>query len=267
MNCIQCDVCDRWYHEKCANLKYEFDCYLKESYDLIWTCSDVCHKSMLASVLPFYITISKNKIDEFFPFRDNFLCKKCRNNCLTDCIECDACFYWFHFDCANLTSEEIDMYCNSHKDYFCSKRCVMRQLPFNSISSSLNINITEQDLPSMGSMVADNCAERTSNNSDGDSLGSLVVNSETSLMASVALPTCTNFPLNKIISPIDNVNHNKRSKSSQFNHYRQFLDIHCSYLCPNDLEDSFLANESSEFVVYHNIMYAVLKKRYGKENG
>ena len=115
-------------------------------------------------------------------------------------------------------------------------------------------------------MVADNCAERTSNNSDCDGLGSLVVNSEASLMASVALPTCTNFPLNKIISPIDNVNHNKRSKSSQFNHYRQFLDIHCSYLCPNDLEDSFLANESSEFVVYHNNVRS-FKKRYGKENG
>ena len=42
------------------------------------------------------------------------------------------------------------------------------------------------------------------------------------------------------------------AKSSESIYFHQFLEIQCSYLCPNDLDESFLAKENSEFVIFHN---------------
>ena len=256
MNCIECEVCNRWCHESCADLKYDFEHYTNEFCDLFWTCSNVCNRKLLASVLPFCNT-THEKIDEFFPFRDNFLCKKCWNNCMTDCVECDECSYWLHFDCAGFTIEEFDMFCNGTKDYFCSKRCLLRQLPFHSFSGS----ISEEDLPCESSVVIDGHTEKISNNlNTSDDLVSLAVNNNTSLS-----PTSSN-PSNLTSPPIINTNHNMHSKPSRFQYYRQFLDLNCSYLCPNDLEDSFLSNDSSEFVVYHNNVRSFKKNMQSKIN-
>ena len=40
------------------------------------------------------------------------------------------------------------------------------------------------------------------------------------------------------------------AKSSESTYFHQFLEIQCSYLCPNDLDESFLAKENSEFVIF-----------------
>ena len=261
MDSIQCDICNRWCHESCADLKYDFEFYVDESYDLFWTCSNACNRKLLARALPFHDT-THDKIDDFFPFRDNFLCKKCWNNCMTDCIECDECFYWLHFDCTSLSSQDLDILCISSKDYFCSKRCLMRQLPYH----SGNIDITEfqnsknQNLLSTSSVGVDKSAEKISNALNCDDLGSSVNNSDTTVSPNFA--TTSSQPT----SPTISVNNNLHSKSSKFKYNRQFLDINCSYLCPNDLDDSFLANESSEFVIYHNNVRSFKKNMQGKMN-
>ena len=50
--------------------------------------------------------------------------------------------------------------------------------------------------------------------------------------------------------PINSNINNKPSNRSVY--FDKFLDIKCSYLSPNNLDTTFLANESSEFVIYHN---------------
>ena len=253
MNSIECEVCNRWCHESCADLKYDFEHYSNESCDLFWTCSNVCNRKLLASVLPF-CNSPDDKIDEIFPFRDNFLCKKCWNNCMSDCIECDECLYWLHFDCAGFTIDEFDMFCDSTKDFFCSQRCVMRQLPFHSFSGSIN----EQDSPCKSSVVVDDCTEEISNNLNSDDLVSPVTNNDTTLSST--------SPSNLATPPIIKNNNITHSTSSRFKYFRQFLDLNCSYLCPNDLEDTYLANDSSEFVVYHNNVRSFKKNMQSKMN-
>ena len=47
-----------------------------------------------------------------------------------------------------------------------------------------------------------------------------------------------------------NSSKNVLKPSNRYVYFDQFLEI--SYLCPNNLENTFLANENSEFVIYHN---------------
>ena len=42
------------------------------------------------------------------------------------------------------------------------------------------------------------------------------------------------------------------AKSSGFVYFHKFLEIRCSFLCPNDLDNSFLSRDNSEFVIFHN---------------
>ena len=54
-------------------------------------------------------------------------------------------------------------------------------------------------------------------------------------------------------------NQNPPKSSNNSVYFDQFLEINCSYLCPNDLNNTFLANENSEFVVYHNNIRSINK--------
>ena len=117
MNCIQCDVCDLWLHADCANLEFDFQSYVNGEHDFI--CSKNCRNRYFTSVFPFYKT-AFSKIDEFHPFRDNWLCKNCRNDCVSECIQCDGCSYWFHYNCAGLTKEQFEKFGHElrHRDFF-----------------------------------------------------------------------------------------------------------------------------------------------------
>ena len=183
---------------------------------------------------------------------------------MTDCIECDECFYWLHFDYTTLSSHDLDILCNSSKDYFCSICCLMRQLPYHSFSGTLDItefqNSNNQNLLSTSSVGVDSSAEKISNDLNCDDLSSSVSNSDTTAPSSIASTSI------QPTSPTISFNNNMHSKSSKFKYNRQFLDINCSYLCPNDLEDSFLANENSEFVIYHNNVRSFKKNMQGKMN-
>ena len=62
-------------------------------------------------------------------------------------------------------------------------------------------------------------------------------------------PTLTNIIKSKKADLKHRVNTAKSSGSAYFH---KFLEIKCSYLCPNDLDDSFLAQDNSEFTIFHN---------------
>ena len=228
MDCIQCDVCDKWLHRDCANLEYDFDDYINSSIDFI--CSPRCQ----LSVLPFSSVFKSIKIDEFHPFRDNFPCKLCRNDCLgfgiQDSIQCDSCLCWLHIDCANLSVEEFENYANSDKQYICNKRCEIFYLysfPFQSESTiSLETLATNCSLPTElpNFVVARPCLE------------------------------VRNFVRRPISNRLEKV------KSSESVYFDKFLDVNCSYLDPNELGDHHLAsNKSSEFTIFHNNIRSISK--------
>ena len=75
MDCIQCEICENWYHAECANLQQDFVYYIEGS------CGFICSARCSLSVLPFY------QFDLEYP------CKNCGLNCLagTNCIQCDYC--------------------------------------------------------------------------------------------------------------------------------------------------------------------------------
>ena len=54
---------------------------------------------------------------------------------------------------------------------------------------------------------------------------------------------------------LDNKNLTARAniaKSHSSIYFHKFLEIKCSYLCPNNLDNSFLSRDNSEFVIFHN---------------
>ena len=51
MDCIQCDVCCKWYHSDCApNMSYSFETYVEKKY-----LKYFCHIKCELSFLPFYL--------------------------------------------------------------------------------------------------------------------------------------------------------------------------------------------------------------------
>ena len=131
MDCIQCDICDHWFHESCAPLEYLLDYY--DSIHNLFICSNKC-----------YLTLQP-----FYQIRDNCLaeilnsdpCKICREECLgyglENSIECDVCHYWIHADCLNLTDYQfykLSRKKEKSKPFICSDRCKMCLFPFHSIN-------------------------------------------------------------------------------------------------------------------------------------
>ena len=59
----------------------------------------------------------------------------------------------------------------------------------------------------------------------------------------------------------DNTNSSRNvpKTSNRSVYFDQFLEINCSYLNPNNLDDTFLSKENSEFVIYHNNIRSINK--------
>ena len=144
MDCVQCEICLKWQHASCADLEFPFINYVCGHIDFI------CSKKCEMSVLPFNKVVSNDRIDEFYPDRDSYPCKICRNECLgdglMDCIQCDVCEKWLHFECSSLTPQEFKDLCDSTHDYICSKRCFISVLPFNAPDSNSSTCLDVNDL-------------------------------------------------------------------------------------------------------------------------
>ena len=96
-------------HSECADLELPFEMYVKYDY-IFYICSNKCY----ATFQPFYSVVHNDKVEDFNPHRNNYPCKVCRDQCLgyglMDCIECGVCLEWLHYDCANESYEELDLY-------------------------------------------------------------------------------------------------------------------------------------------------------------
>jgi len=213
MNCIQCDICDHWFHEKCANLDYSLECY--QYYDLDFICSEKC----LLSILPFHSVTQDANVPDFYTNIDSYPCKLCRNECLgfglMNCVQRSICDCWLHADCLNLSQLEFDNLANSSDEFICSKRCEMLLLPFHSVSFEYTTEVPSDDSVTTISQQNFNAPLITSNEQSKTPIKS--------------------YPLN-----------------NQSVYFDQFLDINCSYLKPECLKNDYFKSSDSELVVMHN---------------
>lgn len=126
----------------------------------------------------------------------------------------------------------------------------MRPLPFSFFSG----DITSDDESNEGSISDQN--EVTS--SDVITPSNPVNNNVNSANSSVVAATCSSTINNstKVNPKRKNIscpkNRIKKAKSSKSVYFDQFLEIECSYLYPNELDDKYLAKDNSEFVAFHN---------------
>ena len=282
MNCIQCDVCDKWLHAKCAALKYTFDSYVNNS-SLEFICGDKCERSYLSSLLPFHSIFYSGRIEEFHPHRDNYQCKVCRIECLGfgihDCIQCDVCMRWLHLNCTRLSRDEFIALSDNDSLFICCKRCEMCTLPFNSIDM---MSLDDQaaipsNYDSSPAIASDVIVYHSPISDDSGELvmddGDVVINDDSQRITSNAHnipyspPTFSNVPVDHSIvnvgTPTDNqdiaanLSSNAKKwdqiKASKSVYFDKFLDIKCSYLSPNEFDDRHLARyKKSEFTVFHN---------------
>ena len=233
MDCIQCDVCPKWYHADCApNMEYTFQTYVEKKY--LYICSIKCELTFL----PFNSVKTNDSNDEFNPISSS-PCKVCRDDCrgygLDDCIECDVCFKWLHYECTDHSYEYLDSLGEKNELFICCDQCWMCLFPYCSSDEAVLI---ENYFNSLSTVDVD--CERFINTL---SVSSSATYSDTANSNGYF----KNIPFPK----------------SRTVYYDQFLDINCNYLCPNDLTDSFLDTNIEDLLIYHNNIRS-LKKNFMK---
>ena len=131
MDSIPCDFCPRRHHFQCTNLSYDqFKRIVNNG--LEYPCSDKCE--MMLFPFSHLDNLALTSLNLCYP------CKVCKQECVSDCIQCDLCDWWLHAECIE-PEFSLNDYTNNDKPFMCDdKRCQVRQLPFHSseiiISSS-----------------------------------------------------------------------------------------------------------------------------------
>ena len=141
---------------------------------------------------------------------------------MNDCVQCNKCSAWVHFDCAELTPTDIEFYNVYENAFFCRERCKMAPLVCPPHLTKIR--------KSNNCVTADNCAKESTLN-----------------------PTAPPFfPASSKTKKTTLDLRSKIAKSYESVYYHKFLEIKCSYLYPNNLDNSFLSRDNSEFVIFHN---------------
>ena len=206
MDCIQCDYCHSWYHFECTNIHDElFQSYVHNDLEFI------CSKSCEMGVFPFFNVKNSKNVVEFNPLKDCYPCRKCREECVTDCILCDVCDNWVHVSCTNLGDEFLD-YVDNSKMFICSDRCQISLLPFNSTSLD---NLFYYDT---STTTSDSQSYTDSN----------IIHQPHTQVANVT----------------------EVSKSFKSVYFDPFLRVNCSYICPTELKQDTISVNS--LGIYHN---------------
>ena len=128
---------------------------------------------------------------------------------------------------------------------------MLLQLPFYLVRGTLtNTEITPNPSTNENCLVPGGCPEINSGLDIFQDLDITPTRDETNPNQIFSNENSINFSTSHVNPP-------KSSNNSVY--FDQFLEINCSYVCPNDLNNSFLANETSEFVIYHNNIRSINK--------
>ena len=179
------------------------------------------------SIFPFSCVLKTENVDEFNPGRDSFPCKICRKECLNDCIQCDLCDKWLHFECTRLPLNTLLELGKSDRKYYCSRRCEMLLLPFAS-SNEFLFNEGLIDISTSNPIFS-------SKNT---------VSSSSSKSSTEA---------------------NRRQKYlNKTVYFDPFLDIKCSYLSGKNVKTSHLSNSEDELTIFHNNIRSLNQENFSK---
>ena len=218
---VKCSICCNWYHRKCGKKKPLLS---KKLYlELKAPHSNkvfICDKCYLA-VLPFF------EIDDIgivsLLFGDGMIkCKRCKRDCVLKmqvCHQCSNCNKWYHYACAN--DDNL-----TEKFRFCSLKCEMANMPFG--RSSFWELVEGGILP----------IKPPSNHDE-------IITDLHFLFSSDDYNSCTNS------TSVDN-DQMQNVDPNKFVGVDHYLNMKCSYLDPNFLNDTFFGDSKSDFSIYHN---------------
>ena len=219
---IKCNVCCEWYHRKCKRKK----CLMTKATYVEYTdknCKKVfiCSDQCYNTFLPFHDFDNIGVVDLFFGVGQN-PCRKCKRDCVKKfqhCKKCMKCDKWIHKSC-------IDDGIDFNADHFlCSLKCEMAVLPF---SNSVLQELLDQNIISGCKSVLDD-----------DVLRSM------------------RYLFDKDHAPDDHPDISPDPNA--FLGVDHFLNINCSYLNPNKLNNAFFSNTASELTVFHNNIRSLTK--------
>ena len=106
-NSLKCVGCFKYFHYKCNKVSQNTYQNIFEN-NLDYICDFKEKGSCYGSFLPFFVSDNKNFRDTITEHDGLYPCKKCKIECLDECIQCDVCDVWLHAECANL---EYDFEC------------------------------------------------------------------------------------------------------------------------------------------------------------
>ena len=150
----------------------------------------------------------------------DYPCKYCRRDCLwgMKCLQCDVCDEWYHIECT-LFKDAYDVIVDNDYEFICSDKCYMHLLPFCNFK--------------FGTLVRAGIFKE---------------------------PPLSNKKVLKSISKKTNFKKvSKKQLSKHFVKYDHFLNINCSHINPNDLDDTYFGNENSDLTVFHNNIRSSVK--------
>ena len=150
-------------------------------------------------------------------------CKYCRRDCLDgmNCLQCDVCDEWYHIECTLYEdADAYDVIVDNDYEFICSEKCYMHLLPFCNFK--------------YGTLVKANILR-------GPSIRNIITSQSTTNLRTTIPKAYTKESLKNFV---------------KFDH---FLNINCSHISPNVLNDSHLGNENSEITVFHNNIRSSVK--------
>ena len=174
----------------------------------------ICSTDCFNYELPFY---DNDTIDFMSAVSGEGLypCKKCQRDCLENmnCISCSACNVWIHLSCTKLS---VDQFSNSTY-IFCSRKC------------ENSVVLPEDTHPEKVSRLFKIKQSKK------------VKRQESTIKSHQQKTTPPNA---------DSTKHTIISDSNRIKYH--FLDVNCSYLDPNLVDNSYLKSNDSELVIFSN---------------
>ena len=210
-------------------------------------------------------------------FQNFIACNECGRDCNDGSLSlpCIVCCKWFHKTCKNLTIAEYNNVATIHPhSYICSRKCYMLSLPFHNSTDLEFDSAIFGDGKMCCKICSLDCLEDRHRMSvcyvcnqlchtectENDPKANITVCNDRCY--SQLLPFC-NFTYNNLVkydifklnianNPQKEKNILKQPLVKDHVKFDRFLDINCSYLSPNQLDNNAMGKGASELLVFHN---------------
>ncbi len=221
-------------------------------------------------------------------FKNFVRCEKCRKDCKVDPIFCNVCCKWFHRKCGNGKALMTKVFYNSHyldkNNFICSNKCYNSILPFSTmdnigvVTTSLGDgklsckkckrDCVQSHIECVKCMNCDAWFHQMCTNVTGLDTNFFLCSPRCSmkimsfsnfttheLVEHSILPNYTPYSKQEndlVVSENENNSPDASWNNRNFVSIDHFLNINCSYLNPNSLNDDILRSNISDLSIFHN---------------